>query len=495
MRRTTILTAAPLLGLALLTPITSAAAAGETCRGEAATIVGSGPTITGTEGRDVVVTNGATDIDTLGGDDLVCVGPRTAYTMGRGTVDLDAGAGDDVVEVDGGGWLVAVTAVLGVGADTYVGSPWFDEVITGTREGLVDEDADTVSTGDGDDRVTTGSRLAVSHDVVDAGAGKDSLRLESIGFAPDAVLSGGVGSDTLLVDIDAGDLAMDTVRGTLRGASGTASLSAMEGVRLTMAGNGTFTYVGTPAEDAVWFHPRGGTPTLDVATHGGDDEIVLEPATVGAGSRVDAGSGQDKLVAASRAGRLALHLKKDRLEIDGRTVVADSLKHGLLMAPEVSLVGDGGKNVLGYVGCEAELRSGAGSDELYYTSDNYFQRYRFDCVGSAVMSGGSGPDRLFGGPGADRMKGGSGRDFLRGRNSRDVLRGGTGRDTLYGHADNDDLRGGGGRDVLKGHGGTDDLRGGQGNDRLLGGGDRDRADGGQGRRDRCIAERERSCER
>ena len=40
MRRTTPLTAAAMLGLALLAPTTSAGAAGETCRGEAATIVG-----------------------------------------------------------------------------------------------------------------------------------------------------------------------------------------------------------------------------------------------------------------------------------------------------------------------------------------------------------------------------------------------------------------------------------------------------------------------
>lgn len=494
MRRTTILAATPLLGLALLSPTGTATAAGETCRGEGATIVGTGPTIVGTEGRDVVVTNGATDIDTLGGDDLVCVAPSGIYTVTHRMVDIDAGAGNDVVDSDDGGSPVAVTAVLGAGADTYVGGTGFDEVITGTREGLVDEDADTVSTGARDDRVTTGSRRGVSHDTVDLGDGNDSLRLESINFAPDAVLSGGVGSDTLLIDITSGDLAVDTVRGTLRGAGGTANVSAMEGVRVTMTGNGAFTYVGTAAEDAVWIHARDGMPTLDVATNGGDDEVVIEPATVSAGSRIEAGAGRDKLVAASRTGRLALHLKKDRLEIDGRTVVADSLKHAILMAPEVKLVGDGGTNVLGYVGCEGTMRGGARGDELFSTSDNYFQRYRFDCLSSSTMSGGSGADRLFGGPGVDRMRGGSGRDSFWGRNSRDVLRGGKGRDTLRGHAEDDDLRGGKGRDVLRGHGEDDDLRGGDGNDRLLGGGDDDRADGGGGR-DRCSAERERRCER
>ena len=63
MRRTTTLTAAGLIGLALLVPTSASSsetASGEICAGEAATIVGSAPTVTGTEGRDVIVTGPAT---------------------------------------------------------------------------------------------------------------------------------------------------------------------------------------------------------------------------------------------------------------------------------------------------------------------------------------------------------------------------------------------------------------------------------------------------
>ena len=132
--RTTILTAAGLLGLAMLSPLTAASAAGETCRGEAATIVGSGPAVTGTDGRDVVVSDGATDIDTLGGDDLICVVPGATNPWVPTTVDVDAGAGDDVVDTSTvrptpGTFIV----VLGAGADTYVGGGGADEVTTGTR--------------------------------------------------------------------------------------------------------------------------------------------------------------------------------------------------------------------------------------------------------------------------------------------------------------------------------------------------------------------------
>lgn len=514
--RTTTLTAAGLLGLALMSPVAAASAAAETCRGEAATIVGTGPTITGTEERDVVVTNGATDVDTLGGDDLVCVVPSAgASTFVPTTVDVDAGAGDDVVDASTSRATPGVfTVILGVGADTYVGAGGQDEVTTGTRADLVDDDTDTVRAGGFYDRVITGAKNGASHDVVDTGADPDVIQLTSTAFAAGAVLAAGSGEDTLQVEIASGDVSFDMAPGVMRTATGNATLSSVEEVALTTRSDGLVTYAGTDSEDSLRIHPRGATPTLDVATKSGADEIVIEPADISAASRIDAGPGQDELVAASDTGRLELNLERDRFEIDNTSVIADSLEHAVLMAPEVRLVGDAGRNVLGYVGCEATMRGGAGRDELYRTSDNEFQRYRFDCLSSASMNGGSGADRLFGGPGADRLSGGSGRDLLKGRNSRDVLRGGKGRDALYGHADDDDLRGGKGPDRLRGHGGEDDLRGGMADDRLWSGGDdddlrgnggndrlfagkgSDTADGGPGHHDRCrAAERERRCER
>ncbi len=118
MRRTTPLTAAALLGLAapmLAITSTAAEAAAPTCRGQAATIVGSGGSLTGTEGPDVVVTNGASAVSTLGGNDLVCV----TGTVRIG-VRIVAGAGDDVVDgTTAPDQNVRVT--LGPGTDTFYG--------------------------------------------------------------------------------------------------------------------------------------------------------------------------------------------------------------------------------------------------------------------------------------------------------------------------------------------------------------------------------------
>ena len=95
--RTTTLTAAALLGLTLLAPTQTATAAAETCLSRPATVVGTGPAVTGTEGDDVIVSGTATTIDALGGDDLVCVSrPGQAPVV----LAVDAGSGRDMVVVE-----------------------------------------------------------------------------------------------------------------------------------------------------------------------------------------------------------------------------------------------------------------------------------------------------------------------------------------------------------------------------------------------------------
>jgi Ca2+-binding RTX toxin-like protein len=95
--RTTTLTAAALLGLTLLTPAQAATTTAETCLSRPATVVGTGPTVTGTEGRDVIVSGTATTIEALGGDDLVCVSQPGQTPV---VLAVDAGSGSDMVVVE-----------------------------------------------------------------------------------------------------------------------------------------------------------------------------------------------------------------------------------------------------------------------------------------------------------------------------------------------------------------------------------------------------------
>ncbi|MFD3466666.1 calcium-binding protein [Streptomyces sp. NPDC058682] len=106
----------------------------------------------------------------------------------------------------------------------------------------------------------------------------------------------------------------------------------------------------------------------------------------------------------------------------------------------------------------------------------------------ATLYGGSGKDRLNGGPHADRLigdepagvasliaappgndtiNGGPGNDTIFGLGGNDTISGGPGNDTLNGNAGNDTLNGDAGNDTLTGEGGNDTLNGGEGSDTLV----------------------------
>ena len=462
MRRTTPLTAAAMLGLALLAPTTAATAAGETCQGEAATIVGTGPAVTGTEGRDVIVTGGSTRVSALAGDDLVCVAPVGTTSN---VLVVDAGAGNDVVDTTASPSAYYADTDLGPGADTFLGGPGGDWVDTGDVDGSTAE-VDVVRTNAGGDSArTTGGA-----DVIDLGAGTDRLSLTGVSTSAGGLLAGGDDQDTLEMTIAAAsDHAVDLTSGTYRTADGAvAAFSSFEGVDL-LARGGRVSVTGTTGDDQLsvyWPGPESSTIVTDLL--GGDDDVLLDGTRLDAGSRFDLGAGDDRLVAARASGSLALHLKRDRLEVGADTFRATDVEDAFLMAHRVTLVGDSRDNTLVSHACRTTISSRQGDDELMWDYDYVFDAYDLGCrTGSTAMRGGPGKDSFYGSPRADRLFGGDGNDYIRGDSGDDLVRGGKGADKVFG-AD--------------------------GRDELLGEGGRDRADGGDGR-DRCTAERERRCER
>ena len=90
----------------------------------APTILGTGADIEGTEGPDVVITNGAQEVTTLGGDDLVCItGSLTSYGL------FDTGAGDDRVDSSAASNDQNLYIHLGPGADQFSGGSANEEVV------------------------------------------------------------------------------------------------------------------------------------------------------------------------------------------------------------------------------------------------------------------------------------------------------------------------------------------------------------------------------
>ena len=491
MRRTTPLTATTLLGLALLSP-TPAGAAGETCRGEAATIVGTSQEVPllGTEGRDVIVTSRAQRVFALGGDDLICVVPDRTHSD---SVSVDAGAGADVVDSTGSRSDYHHPIALGTGADTFAGGPAMEYVSTaGTFSESeyestlkVDDDRDVVEAGAGNDGVTTGSATGPSNDRVDTGPGDDFLTLATVSFTSDALLSGGGDRDRLVLHEPVpGDIVLDMSTGTLTTADGGVALAQLEDADLRV-GSQRLTYRGTPDADSLTVTPYDGVPTLDVTTLAGDDQVVVEYGVLAAGSRLDAGTGRDLFKATDSTARLEVDLSRDTIGFDDLSVPAAGFESARLRAPEVEMVGDDAANRFLWDACDATLRGGKGDDALINRYDTTYKEYLFSCPSRVVsMDGGDGRDRLRGSPADDRLVGGPGHDLLQGRYGDDLLRGGPGDDRLDGGERRDDLRGGSGDDDLRGRGGEDTL---------VGGGGRDRGDGAKGA-DVCRLERERRCE-
>lgn len=159
------------LGAALLQP-TSATAAGETCQGQPATLVGApDQTVLGTEGPDVIVSNGASQVDALGGDDLICVtGSPVVDPDAARAVSLQTGAGNDRVEAHTPGWGTVTT--LGSGADTYTASAAAaHDVRANDIWWYSDLEADTIRITGGTAAVYSGAQGQPNADVVEITGG------------------------------------------------------------------------------------------------------------------------------------------------------------------------------------------------------------------------------------------------------------------------------------------------------------------------------------
>jgi Ca2+-binding RTX toxin-like protein len=161
-----------------------------TCRGEPATLVGSGE-LTGTSGRDVIV---ATEPRTLvlarAGDDLIC-GSRRVHGQ----------QGDDEIHYSGAATSRSRFYILGgTGNDVIEFHKTQHHASSGTRDGVYGgAGADLIlgaegmlffSGGSGPDRLVGGGSRG---DLMDGGPGADVL----VGGSGQDILSGGGGDDLL----------------------------------------------------------------------------------------------------------------------------------------------------------------------------------------------------------------------------------------------------------------------------------------------------------
>lgn len=377
---------------------------GETCRGQAATIVGhSGDVVHGTDGDDVIVTDGASQTYAGAGDDTICI-------VGYYRPYVDAGDGDDVVDATSIDDLHDGDRVeLGSGSDTFEGAGGRDDVTAGTLH--AGDGVDRITTGRGHDTVTTGDPTEVNHDVVDLGGGHDRLCLQS--ERTDGDLDGGAALNRMwLVLTTPGDWVVDDGVGQLRlGGAPVAQWANLRVEELDGEHDVGVRYVGTDGADRV-----------DV------NEVSLRSADLGAGDDwlrlLRPGDG--------RRGLLQGGPGQDYLSVHDPTSVDLDLPRGLVSgyrlseyewynaaSPDVRVIGSQAAERVLFDGCSVLVRGAGGDDDIAWTYNGYTCGRKT----GVRLFGGSGDDQLRGSPYRDRLSGGPGVDLVHGRDGVDWCRG------------------------------------------------------------------------
>jgi Ca2+-binding RTX toxin-like protein len=426
--RTISLTAVAHLGAALLAPVGTATAAGETCQGQAATIVGTpGGQITGTEGADVIVTNDAIRVDALGGDDLVCAtGVRGGYH--------------------------SVFAILGAGADTFIPSERGGSTIyAGTVDGT-DTEADVIRSSGTGGLVISGMAGQPNADIIDLGSnGVGEVRWSGIQTAPGAVSVGPGMGGTLGIRSANGDVTMDA-SGTVTGADTALTWTGQfAGLGFTTSAEyGRFTFRGTSGTERV----KVDAPTTydrDIALGSGNYDLYESNSLCGKATRITGDGKHNQLL-------LDLH-SHDRVRVDLSGSQVTATKAGVeesarvrgfnsltVAAKRAVVIGTDRADYITVAACRTTIKGKKGRDILYaevkYKGTRADPWIRPECSNyEATIDGGPGSDLIEGSPGDDRLIGGPGNDGITGMNGDDRLIGGPGRD---------DVNGKKGRDVCQG---------------------------------------------
>ena len=425
-------------GLLAATFLTAAPsyAAGETCQGRPATVVGtpnqSG--LVGTEGPDVVVTNGAVSVHTLGGDDLVCVTDVTR----PGVLTLRSGAGNDVVDASASGSSIDVE--LGTGSDHYTASAGRDYVVLGSNDGgPVDLDADTVVATTGGNASQSGDQYfsgmldVPNPDVLDLSGDGHVVYWYGIQAAGSRVAVGT--SAELRPTLGVGDVAIDAARGswTEDGAPVLTWTGEVTRFELGPGAPRSLSFAGSDRDEyARVYLNRGARTVLRFALGGGDDTLLAPDGLGWRGSEYVGGPGEDS-VDLWAGTRLDLDLARGRLEKRFFGTTQRSIFRGWddvrVGAKRMTVLGTKKADDLRFYACTATIRGRAGKDSLvsYRTGDD---GYLLDCDarrsnvriygdgGNDVLSGSRGKDLLVGGPGRDTIDGNANRDRCSGEKLR-----------------------------------------------------------------------------
>ncbi len=389
------------------------AVAAETCQGQPATLVGSPDvtTLVGTDGDDVIVTNGSWVIYAFDGNDLVCV------TGDSGLVY--AGFGDDVVDTTAAS---SGRSFLGPGADTYLGGPGSDFVKAagnpGSGASIGDQEVDVINAGAGKATIYSGAPGKANADTITVGDGASMIYWS--GYQTGGEVDVGAGQHHVRVELRLQEHREWTLGNGVDPAAADALVRWTGVVQDITVGDfpegALLTVLGSSAPERLTLLPM---MNSRVAAHlgGGADLLRARCAQAYRRATFDGGSGRDTLDL--RCGSsLALDLPQERLVIDGKLGQAAAVSGWetvRLDSRHVTAKGDAKANTLIAEGCRAVLEGQGGNDVLKLSLESG------DVCTNQVrrLLGGTGADRLIGSRIGDVLVGGPGRDVADGRGGND----------------------------------------------------------------------------
>jgi Ca2+-binding RTX toxin-like protein len=351
-------------------------------------------------------------------------------------LDLNAGAGDDIVNAAAG--LDALGFALdidgGDGNDTIDGG----------------DGADLLSGGNGNDKITADDNPVDTQDVVRGGDGDDTMVWNAAD--DNDVNDGGPGNDTALVN------------GAAVGEQFTVkpSLVTLGGVR--------FDRTGAPGPFNIEI--SGDTERLDLNANGGEDSVTTDSGFSSLRLDVDGGDGNDTLDGGDAADLLSGGPGNDRLVGDNNPlgtrddVRGDAGDDTMVWNPgdadDINEGGDGDDTV--------EVNGGGGPEDFEVKPSLVPGRVSFDRTGPTppgpfnidigtsehlVLNAGGGDDEIVGSDGlagliASTFDGDNGNDRIVGTDGEDVLSGGNGSDVFRSRDKAaDEVDGGAGFDLAK----------------------------------------------
>ena len=384
--------------------------------------------------------------------------PEEESPTSAGTVWIDAGAGNDVVDTTAADGRPA-WVTLGAGSDRFEGGAGQEKISGGVGEALFDQHQDTepdvILSGGGVDWVDSGTPGVANADVVDLGGGDDDLRYDGT-WAPGGSITGAGGTDFIGLTVTGESAVVDNDAGRFVDQGRTmARFTDLEYfyVEPTGAPPRELTFVGGSADETLLYY---GDSRLTARFGAGNDTLDALP---GNGSDLDGGPGKDLLdVTAHNLDPISLDLRSGSLLRPREGAYAAALtgfEDASLLGSRVALRGTDGANRLKAAACTGSVHARGGDDTATLPDKNHVMAGL--CEERLVrLRGGAGDDRLVGSSHDDLVHGDAGDDTIIGNFGHDRLVGGSGDDRLLGRT---------GRDVLVGAAGQDTARGGPGADR------------------------------